>query len=272
MSMNQNDWILTHPYLRPLAALHAIVDAAVSANSTATLAFPDWNDYASDFYAGVPLLQSSTVTVDVADVASMFARLLHKLALELPEKLAEQSQALASEIGFDEGAARRAIDSLLGRGDFRSECPGLMRFVGWSMLAYQFRPTVAGFGGWREEDRWYRPYCPTCGSLPAMAQLVGVEPGRRRLLVCGCCGTRWSYRRTGCPFCEIVNEPKVSVLTIAGEAGLRIDFCERCRGYLKTYVGEGSEDVLLADWTSIHLDMAAADRGLKRLAISLYEV
>jgi len=34
--------------------------------------------------------------------------------------------------------------------------------------------------------------------------------------------------------------------------------------YLKTY-GEGSETVLLADWTSLHLD-------LKRMAASLYEV
>ena len=30
--------------------------------------------------------------------------------------------------------------------------------------------------------------------------------------------------------------------------------------------------VLLADWTSIQLDMIALDRGLKRLAASVYEV
>ena len=53
---------------------------------------------------------------------------------------------------------------------------------------------------------------------------------------------------------------------------LSIDYCESCRGYLKTYDGEGSENVLLADWTSIHLDIIAQDRGLKRLAASLYEL
>lgn len=36
--------------------------------------------------------------------------------------------------------------------------------------------------------------------------------------------------------------------------------------------GEGSEGVLLADWTSLHLDVIARDRGLKRLAASLYEL
>jgi FdhE protein len=45
-----------------------------------------------------------------------------------------------------------------------------------------------------------------------------------------------------------------------------------CRGYLKTYIGGGSEALLLADWTSLHLDLIAQDRGLKRLAASLYEV
>jgi hypothetical protein len=36
--------------------------------------------------------------------------------------------------------------------------------------------------------------------------------------------------------------------------------------------GQGSEMVLLADWTSIQLDMIALDQGLKRLAASAYEV
>jgi len=30
--------------------------------------------------------------------------------------------------------------------------------------------------------------------------------------------------------------------------------------------------VLLADWTSLQLDMVALDRGLKRVAASVYEV
>jgi len=44
-------------------------------------------------------------------------------------------------------------------------------------------------------------------------------------------------------------------LTLAG------DYCESCRGYLKTYEGEKSESVLMADWTSIHLDVVATDVG-----------
>jgi FdhE protein len=59
-------------------------------------------------------------------------------------------------------------------------------------------------------------------------------------------------------------------VAVEGEAGLRIDYCEACSGYVKTYEGRGSESVLLADWTSLHLDIIARDRGLTRCAGSLY--
>jgi FdhE protein len=61
------------------------------------------------------------------------------------------------------------------------------------------------------------------------------------------------------------------VVGVEGEGGLRIDYCETCHGYLKTYDGEGNESVLLADWTSLHLDVLARDRGLQRKAASLYQ-
>jgi FdhE protein len=58
---------------------------------------------------------------------------------------------------------------------------------------------------------------------------------------------------------------------VEGEHGLRIDHCDACGGYLKTYAGQGSEAVLLADWTSLHLDIAAHERGWQRVAASLYD-
>jgi FdhE protein len=101
--------------------------------------------------------------------------------------------------------------------------------------------------------------------------MVGVDPGRQRFMTCGCCRTQWRYGRTSCPFCETESHRLTSV-GIDGESGLRIDYCESCRGYLKTYNGQGHESVLLADWTSLHLDLVARDRGLKRLATSLYDI
>ena len=67
-----------------------------------------------------------------------------------------------------------------------------------------------------------------------------------------------------------INRRDLFRLTL-GERGLRIDHCESCGGYLKTYDGQGNESLLLSDWSSLHLDLIAHDRGLKRLAASLYE-
>ena len=103
-----------------------------------------------------------------------------------------------------------------------------------------------------------------------MAQIAGVD-ARTRLLSCGCCVTRWRFRRTQCPFCEN-DAHRLSGIKMDGEPELRIDFCEACRGYLKTYEGHGKESLQLADWTSLHLDLLAHQRGLRREAASLYDL
>jgi FdhE protein len=76
----------------------------------------------------------------------------------------------------------------------------------------------------------------------------------------------------GCPFCETEAPEKLEVLEIEEEPLLRLDVCHACRGYVKTYVGDGGERVLLADWSSLHLDVLARDRGLERRGESLYDL
>ena len=251
--MTRDAWLTRHPYLQPVADLAAAVDGA-AAGVTAPIAEPVWPQYLDDFHAGVPLLESDRAAVAIADRSRAVLSMLDGLlATPLPAALSDRCRALRADVT---SPGER----------------GLYRYLLWSVLARDLRPVVAGFSRWRDEERWLRNYCPTCGEAPAMAQLAGKDPGRLRLMSCGCCGTRWRYRRTGCPFCERTDDHRLSVVGVEGEGGLRIDFCESCHGYLKTYDGEGSEDLFLADWTSMHLDVVARDRGLKRLAASLYEI
>lgn len=271
--MTQDVWLSTHAYLQPVALLHAVVDTAAAEIPNEDPYVPIWDDYTADFQQGVPLLESSAAIIDLTAAANAVMLLIEKLsAVPLSGKLVRETRLLDSELRGDPDAPRRTVAWLLYRDVYASACPGLLRYFGWTALARHLRPVVNAFAGWREEERWLRNYCPTCGSRPSMAQLVGTDPGRLRLLSCGCCKTRWRYRRTSCPFCQNQNDHGLAVLAVEGEGGLRIDYCESCRGYLKTYDGEGSENVLLADWTSIHLDIIAHDRGLIRSAASLYEV
>jgi FdhE protein len=253
-----------------MADLNALIEGAAAEIDLPIVAVPAWDDYLDDYRAGVPLLRSSAVTINLDRAAGAVASLVDKTALlPLPDQLAADSRALASELHGDPERPHRYLTWLLDRDSLPPTHPGLLLHLGWTVLARYLRPVVDGFSRWREEERWLRNYCPTCAAPPAMGQLVGKDPGRMRFLSCGCCLTRWRYRRTGCPFCES-DDHRLSTLAIEGEASLRIDSCEACGGYLKTYTGEGSESVFLADWTSIHLDIMARDRGLKPLAASLY--
>jgi FdhE protein len=252
--------------------LHAQLDAASAAISPVECSALRWEDYAGDFPKGVPLLRSSAVVIDYSPVEKIIPSLVHRLASSsLPTNLAEEVRSVKNELQRDPEIVQRLIAGLLNDGPHSQSYSGLQRYLGWTVLARYLRPLIEIFGRWRDAERWLRNYCPTCASLPAMAQLVGVDQGRQRFLSCGCCRTRWLYLRTGCAFCGNADDQRLAALTVEGEQGLRIDYCESCKGYLKTYAGEASETVLLADWTSIHLDVLARDRGLKRLAASLYE-
>jgi FdhE protein len=269
--MTRDAWLAAHPYLQPVADLHAVVDTAVAEISLAPAGMPNWDDYVADFHAGVPLVQSPAGGIELSELESGVRALIGRLASQpLPGTLSDQCQALNSEVSERCQAVKGELWS-----DLETPVtarPGLFRYLGCTVLARYLSPVVGVFARWRDEERWLRNYCPTCGEPPAMGQLIGKDPGRLRFLSCGCCKTRWRYRRTCCPFCDSQDEHRLSVLALQGEEGLRIDYCEACRGYLKTYNGEGNEHVLLADWTSLHLDQLARDRGLRRLAASLYEL
>jgi FdhE protein len=268
--MTLDAWLQSHRFLEPVATVRRRIDAAVD-TATTSLAVPsDWDEYAEDFATGVPLLQSQ-MPIDLEPAGHAVVTVVHTLASHpVHTSLAEDAAALDVQLQQTTLAPRRVVDWLLGDESWEPVRSGLLRSVGWITFAAALHPLVQTFTQWRDDDRWLRRYCPTCGALPSMAQLVGVDPGRRRFLVCGRCASHWRYGRTGCPFCETESHRLASV-GVDGERGLRIDYCEACRGYLKTYSGQGDEQVLLADWTSLHLDVVAGDRGLKRTATSLYE-
>lgn len=269
--MTRDSWLDAHDYLRPVAELAREVDRAAAATATVQASIPEWENYRQDFLAGVNLLQSADVAIALEPGGRSAVALIERLAATRSSGwLAAETRALHAELDSDAHAEERIVDFLLGDQNTLTAFPGLTRYFGWAAMRRYLDPVVRAFDDWRDEEKWRRRYCPTCGSLPAMAQLVGQEHGRQRYLSCGCCGTRWQFKRTCCPFCENDSQRLESV-TVEGESGLRLDHCASCRGYIKTYDGLGDESLFLSDWSSLHLDVLAADRGLKRLANSLFE-
>jgi FdhE protein len=272
-------WLERHPFLGPLAALQDLVERGPA---PAALPDPRFSGYAADHAAGVPLLASEAAGLDVLPAVEAGVRaLLDRLegapaAAALRGACAELRPRLAGP-----GAA----DVL--RGALAGTPPGLLPWLAWSALRPALAPVLRAFDAWRGEapspaplrgaeevrgqaDGWRRPTCPTCGALPAMAHLVAAADGRQRLLSCGCCGTRWRYQRIGCPFCGNENPQRLDALEIDGEAGFRLDACGDCRGYTKTWLGEGDDAFALADWTTLHLDALAREHGLARAGPCLW--
>src|SRR5689334_7690929 len=180
--MTREQWLGSHPYLRPLAEFHSALDEAVAAWAPAAAAVPEFEDHRADYAAGVPLLQSSGVVLDLEPAAQLLTPLFARLAARPPPgRQAAELRALEAELRATPDAPRRALAWLLGQGDFPSSAPGMLQFAGWHALARFLQPLVQAFGAWRDDERWLRRYCPTCGAPPAMAQLVGNDPGRKRI-------------------------------------------------------------------------------------------
>ena len=113
-----------------------------------------------------------------------------------------------------------------------------------------------------EREEWSENFCPICGRRPVMAWLKKLNEGRARYLLCGGCHTLWNWRRVGCPYCGNFEPEKIHVLEL--DEKLRLDVCNVCSCYLKTYCADDEENIYLRDWTTLHLDLLAEERELQK--------
>src|SRR5690349_10276936 len=79
--MTPDSWVETHPYLRPLAAVSAEVDCAAAELANLDAPLPNWDDYRTDFLAGVSLLQSTDAAVDLEPGGRMAVALIERLSV-----------------------------------------------------------------------------------------------------------------------------------------------------------------------------------------------
>ncbi|MBQ6297702.1 MAG: formate dehydrogenase accessory protein FdhE [Selenomonadaceae bacterium] len=172
----------------------------------------------------IPLLQQEKFQSQVLDTTEKF------LPRELAEKFLRQEKS-------DEILSRKifwaAVDKLV---------PNELKF--W------------------ERDDWQENYCPICGRRPVMAQLKKFNEGRARYLLCGGCQTLWHWRRVGCPYCGNENLERIHILEL--DKKIRLDVCDECQVYLKTYCDEDEENIYLLDWTTLHLDLLAEEKNLHK--------
>jgi FdhE protein len=218
---------------------------------------------------GIPLLRGTAVTVD----ETAFRRRFLAVCAALQQKDAE---VLADEL------CKKNIDpiSLLGEVlsgrpetvSMQAEAHGLDPSLVATVLRLTALPVLARFaqdcGQLRKGISWEHGYCPTCGSWPLLAEARGLE--QLRFLRCGLCGTAWEGGRFRCLYCGNQDHRSLGYFHVEGEEDrLRAATCDVCRGYVKvisTLSALSVAQLLIADLASLHLDLAAADRGFFVLA------
>ncbi|BDG01094.1 formate dehydrogenase accessory protein FdhE [Anaeromyxobacter oryzae] len=275
--MTLSEWIQQHPFLTKIAGLQGRVDATAAAFLSAPIAPPAWDAYAADHASGVPLLHATHVAIDLAPAATLVRSLAADVAsAPVPPGLARDAGELVADLAAPDAApdaAARAIAWVVrGEGSAPARHGGLLVFLGWAALRRTLEPVKDAYRAWSGAQAWRQPYCPTCGAPPVLAQLVPEGAGRARILCCGPCGTTWAWKRIACPHCGNEAQDRLDVLEVDGEEGLRLDTCRSCNGYVKTITREPVEPFLLADWTTLHLDALAKERGLERRGSSLYDM
>ncbi|NTU43503.1 MAG: formate dehydrogenase accessory protein FdhE, partial [Nitrospirales bacterium] len=262
-----------HPYLKEVSRFQQAVGDALDSLELTDLPAPQWDLFSEAFGRGIPMLAGMVPDEAVISQAgALLSCLAERLAGEdIPEELRLASGLLLEELRQSPDATGRIVSQLLS--EEGETLPGTLRYLGWRALERALLPWVKSLEGWLEgKPIWGRPSCPLCGSGPAMAQLVRTNKGRERFLSCGCCRSRWSYQRTGCAFCGNQDQDTMQLFELEQDEPFRIDVCEDCKGYLKTYTDEGDEGLMLADWSSLHLDILALQEGYQRRVSSLYEL
>jgi hypothetical protein len=120
-----------------------------------------------------------------------------------------------------------------------------------------------------DEEDWQENYCPLCGSYPDMAEIVDKLEGKR-YLHCSLCEHRWMYVRISCTVCSNNDMQSIGYFIASeSEERYRIDYCDKCKGYIKTLripklYDSSSFDVVIENLMTAYLDSAAMEKGYFR--------
>jgi FdhE protein len=219
---------------------------------------------------GFPLFARQDLPLDLKVASSLFPRLLEHLSSQKREDRAALEKALQA-VRTDPHLIERVISAFLSRDEKTIVAiaeewnlePMVLQFVTVMTLKPSLNALKEAVGGKIQPEKWRYGYCPLCGSFPDIASL---DNEGRRLLHCELCGQEWRYPRLKCPFCGNDESDTLGYFTSEEDAGFRVDFCRKCKVYIKTLderMVESPAPLELENLITLHLDMLAHEQGFK---------
>jgi FdhE protein len=218
--------------------------------------------------SSIPLLRGEGVTVDPKTFRRRWQRMGEALEAQQADGAALAQVAAVRSGRLDPAQLVAAVVG--GRPDEirqRADEQGLEPSLTTTLLRFTLFPFFTGLEAalrpLRAGTAWEQGYCPTCGSWPLLGEFRGLE--QTRLLRCGLCAAEWEVPRLWCPYCANRDHSQLGSLQSEGEeAKYRASVCDACHGYVKmasTLAALPPLGLLVADVATLHLDLAAAERG-----------
>ena len=275
-----------YPFLAESERIHRLVGEAVGTPDPIQLPERAVNKTVTE---KLPILQQETYRSRMVRAVcrmqeEVFARIA---AAEVPPLMQESAREYLAVLKTLRKAAKEELITAVLTQDkeaFAALCEqhvlneGFIRSTIWRMIAALVPAALKDPDGWnpdRDRPRFRENFCPVCGRRPVLADLRKYREGRTRDLVCGGCGTRWLYARVGCVYCGNTNLEKMHTLEPTDSDLMRLDVCDACDSYIKTYRGplngSDADDIYRQDWASIHLDLLAEEQGLHKKGNTILE-
>jgi FdhE protein len=219
---------------------------------------------------GFPLFSRGDLPIDHEAAASLFQRLLEHLSHTKRKDRAALDKTLKRVQG-NPNWVKAVITAFLSGDDATISTmaqevtlsPMVVTFLAHMALQPSMRSLRESVAEGIRGYTWNYGYCPLCGSPPGMAYFS--DEGKR-FLHCELCGHEWHYPRLKCPFCGEQRAKELGYFTSEQEEGYRVDFCRKCKHYIKTLDMRliGSPAPLeVENLITLHLDMLAHNQGFK---------
>jgi FdhE protein len=252
--------IFADPAFRPGPEVPALSQTEGNESRSGSATGTDINKLTS----GVPLLHGESVSLPAKPTKQRWLAVCQAV-----KRQNSSAQAVADAFAALD-VEKLATEILAGRTELvhaKAESLGLDPALTATVLRFTLFPVMAdkaaGLAEVCRQSSWQHGNCPVCGSWPLLAELRGLE--QQRILRCGLCASEWSFPRLQCPFCDERDHRQLGFFHVEGEEGRkRAATCEQCRGYVKTVftLAPLSEpQLLVADLSTLHLDLAAVERG-----------
>ncbi len=218
--------------------------------------------------AGVPLLRGEPLAIDAKAFRRRWCRACDALETLQPDGAAAALATAVSKGRFDPAALVEAVTA--GQAGYVQERAAELNLhpdLAAALVRYTLFPVFTALdtalAPLREGGGWGRGECPTCGCRPLLAEFRGLD--QSRYLRCGLCAASWDAARQWCPLCDNRDHETLRFLHQEGEESrCRAALCDVCRGYVKTLSTLARLpplSLLVADAATLHLDLAAAERG-----------